>query len=108
MRAKRRGLTIRQLASLTPAQSGWQAQVRNVLLPRKHPLASIGASEAALLYRGDAVGEVFIRGGGAGGRVTASAVLGDLFNYVAGYPGHIPLPEAEAAPQHSPEQWEEI
>ena len=106
--AKQRGLAIRQLASLTPQNGAWQAQVRNVLLPRENPLARVGPSEAALLYRGDAVGEVFIRGGGAGGTVTASAVLGDLFNYIAGYPGHIPLPEAEAAPHHSPRQWEEI
>ena len=107
-RAKRRGLTIRQLASLTPQNGAWQTQVRNVLLPRDHPLVKIGPSEAALLYRGDAVGEVFIRGGGAGGTVTASAVLGDLFNYIAGYPGHIPLPIKEPAPEHSPEQWKEI
>ncbi len=106
--AEEQGKKIRLVASLYPAGGRWRAAVRPVLLPADHPLAQAALSRNALLYRGDAVGEVFISGGGAGSAVTASAVIGDLLRMLEGYPGHPPLPQAVPAPNYQPEPLEEV
>jgi len=102
------GKKIRLVASLYPENGQWKAAVRPVMLPVGHPLTQAALSRNALLYRGDAVGEVFISGGGAGSAVTASAVIGDLLRMLEGYPGHPPLPTAAPAPNYQPEQLEEV
>jgi len=102
------GKKIRLVASLYPESGGWKTAVRPVALPSNHPLARAALSRNALLYRGDAVGEVFISGGGAGSAVTASAVIGDLLRMLEGYPGHPPLPSAVPAPDYQPEKFEEV
>ncbi len=106
--AEAQGMRIRLVASLTPGDGGWRAQVRPVMLPATHPLVLAAQTRNALLYRGDAVGEVLISGGGAGSAVTASAVVGDLLRMLEGYPGHPPLPAAIPAPEYKPEYMEEI
>jgi homoserine dehydrogenase len=105
--AEAAGKKIRLVASLYPENGEWRAAVRPVLLPAGHPLARAALSRNALLYRGDAVGEVFISGGGAGSAVTASAVIGDMLRMLEGYPGHPPLPEAATPPNYQPENLEE-
>lgn len=106
--AEAEGKKIRLVASLYPENGAWRAKIRPVLLPADHPLAQAALSRNALLYRGDAVGEVLISGGGAGSAVTASAVIGDLLRMLEGYPGHPPLPEAAPVPNYQPEQLEEV
>ncbi|WP_456410935.1 homoserine dehydrogenase [Oceanithermus sp.] len=106
--AEAEGKRIRLVASLYPRGGRWEAAVRPVKLPADHPLAHAALSRNALLYRGDAVGEVFISGGGAGSAVTASAVVADLLRMLEGYPGHPPLPEAVPAPDYEPEILEEV
>ena len=106
--AESEGKKIRLVASLFPQGGSWKTAVRPVMLPASHPLAGAALSHNALLYRGDAVGDVLISGGGAGSTVTASAVIGDLLRMLEGYPGHPPLPAAIPAPSYQTEVFEEI
>jgi homoserine dehydrogenase len=98
-RARERGQRLKLVGSLVADGGRWSARVRPVLLPDSHPLASSGASRAAMVVHGDACGEVFVQGGGAGGLVTASAIVGDLISYVEGCPGHTPRATAVRVPQ---------
>ena len=107
MHAADRGQVIRLVASLFGEAGVWKAKVRPVKLPKTHPLAVQG-SQNALVFRGDAVGEVQLKGIGAGGTATASAVLADLFRFLEGYPGHMPLPEPVPAPAEPREIFEEV
>ncbi|HEX2042904.1 MAG TPA: homoserine dehydrogenase [Acidimicrobiales bacterium] len=53
-------------------------RVHPAMLPAEHPLASVRESFNAVFVEGAAAGELMFYGRGAGGRPTASAVLGDL------------------------------
>ena len=61
-------------------------QVRPVLLPVNHQLASVRNENNAVLVRGDAVGEMLFCGKGAGSLPSASAVLSDVVD-IACHPG---------------------
>ena len=54
------------------------ARVHPVMIPRSHPLASVGGAFNAVFVEADAAGNLMFYGQGAGGAPTASAVLGDL------------------------------
>ena len=68
-------------------------RVHPAMVPLQHPLASVRDSFNAVVVQGDAVGELMFYGRGAGGRPTASAVLGDLVdaavNLTSGGPGRM-------------------
>jgi homoserine dehydrogenase len=53
-------------------------RVHPVMLPKAHPLASVRDAFNAVFIEGSAVGQLMFYGRGAGGRPTASAVLGDV------------------------------
>ncbi|HEX2273572.1 MAG TPA: homoserine dehydrogenase [Acidimicrobiales bacterium] len=53
-------------------------RVHPAMIPAEHPLASVRESFNAVFVEGAAAGELMFYGRGAGGRPTASAVLGDL------------------------------
>ena len=55
-------------------------RVHPSMVPLSHPLATVKDSFNAIFIEGDAVGELMFYGRGAGGRPTASAVLGDLID----------------------------
>ncbi len=55
-------------------------RVHPAMVPEDHPLASVRDSFNAVFVEGDASGELMLYGRGAGGRPTASAVLGDLID----------------------------
>jgi homoserine dehydrogenase len=55
-------------------------RVHPAMLPLTHPLASVRGAFNAVFVEGDAAGEMMLYGRGAGGRPTASAVLGDLID----------------------------
>ncbi len=97
MRAADAGTPIRLVASLYGEGGHWRAKVRPARVPKGHPLATPGVQNA-ILFRGDAVGEVVLTGPGAGGLATAGAVLADLFRLIEGYPGHSPVPAPVPAP----------
>jgi homoserine dehydrogenase len=64
------------------------ARVYPAMIPRGHPLASVGEAYNAVFVEAEAAGQLMFYGQGAGGAPTASAVLGDLVavarNRVAG------------------------
>jgi homoserine dehydrogenase len=96
------GRRVRLVAALEPdGAGGWRTSVEPRSVPADHPLALLGDGRGALVYRGDAVGEVWIAGPGAGAEATASAVLGDVLDAAAGRPGPTPVPERVPSPTTS-------
>jgi len=57
-----------------------EARVHPAMVPLHHPLATVEGAFNAVQITGDMVGEVLLWGQGAGGRPTASAVVGDLLD----------------------------
>jgi homoserine dehydrogenase len=55
-------------------------RVHPAMLPRTHPLASVRGAFNAVFVEGESAGQLMLYGRGAGGRPTASAVLGDLID----------------------------
>jgi homoserine dehydrogenase len=55
-------------------------RVHPAMVPVTHPLASVRGSFNAVFVEGTSAGELMFYGRGAGGRPTASAVLGDLID----------------------------
>lgn len=72
--AKANGLAIRLVARASPEKG---VSVAPVTLPRDHPLVTDGTENAVRLKLAGA-GTIALRGPGAGGRETASAVLSDI------------------------------
>ncbi|WP_415855002.1 homoserine dehydrogenase [Sinomonas sp. G460-2] len=94
--AKDSGLVIKLLAIAelveTPAGvEGASVRVHPTLLPREHPLAAVRGAFNAVFVEAENAGELMFYGAGAGGRPTASAIMGDLVStarrIVAGAPG---------------------
>ncbi|BDP42409.1 homoserine dehydrogenase [Deinococcus aetherius] len=89
--ARAAGQRIKLVAELARDGDGWHARVSPQRLPETHPLCTAGASRNALVYEGEESGTLIFAGGGAGGMVTASAMVGDLLDWLIGFPGHVPL-----------------
>ena len=93
--ARRMGFVIKLLAVVERHDDeSVSARVHPSLVPLDHPLASVRDSFNAVFVEGEAVGELMFFGRGAGGRPTASAVLGDLLDAAhslrGGAPGRLP------------------
>jgi homoserine dehydrogenase len=56
------------------------ARVHPAMLPRTHPLAAVRGAFNAVFVEGENAGELMLYGQGAGGRPSASAVLGDVID----------------------------
>jgi homoserine dehydrogenase len=54
------------------------ARVHPAMIPRTHPLATVGDAFNAVFVEAESAGQLMFYGRGAGGEPTASAVLGDL------------------------------
>ncbi|AOS62266.1 homoserine dehydrogenase [Actinoalloteichus hymeniacidonis] len=87
------GRTVKLLAICERVvdQSGAESvsvRVHPAMIPRAHPLASVGGAFNAVFVEAEAAGQLMFYGQGAGGAQTASAVLGDVVavarNRVAG------------------------
>ncbi|MGI9118994.1 MAG: homoserine dehydrogenase, partial [Acidimicrobiales bacterium] len=77
--AHRLSYEIKLLAVAEQGDDGRVAvRVHPAMVPKSHPLAGVRGSFNAVFIEGDAVGELMLYGRGAGGRPTASAVLGDI------------------------------
>ena len=99
--AKKAGYVVKLLAiaervsGVADAQGakvdGVSARVYPALVPRSHPLATVHGAKNAVFIEAEAAGDLMFYGAGAGGRETASAVLGDLVSaarrHVIGGPG---------------------
>ncbi|MBV9140775.1 MAG: homoserine dehydrogenase [Pseudonocardiales bacterium] len=91
--ARELGRTVKLLAICervadSAGTEGVSARVYPAMIPRSHPLATVGEAYNAVFVEADAAGALMFYGQGAGGPPTASAVLGDLVavarNRVAG------------------------
>ena len=82
--AQRLGYEIKLLAIAEAFGPTGQRQigvrVHPAMVPQAHPLASVRDSFNAVFIEGTAAGELMFYGRGAGGRPTASAVLGDVID----------------------------
>ncbi len=77
--AREMGCTIKLLCIASrAADGGVSVRVHPAMIPRDHPLASVGDAFNAVFVEADAAGQLMFYGRGAGGAPTASAVLGDL------------------------------
>jgi homoserine dehydrogenase len=81
--AKEMGCTIKLLciAARGADSNGDESvsvRVHPAMIPRSHPLASVGDAFNAVFVEAEAAGQLMFYGRGAGGTPTASAVLGDI------------------------------
>jgi homoserine dehydrogenase len=81
--AGRLGYVVKLLAVTEADGGGVAVRVHPAMVPKEHPLAAVRESFNAVFIEGAAVGELMLYGRGAGGRPTASAVLGDLIDAAA-------------------------
>ena len=102
------GRRIKLVGSLVGSGQGWRATVRPVFVPIGHLLAALDAGRNGLILDGSPCGPVSFTGGGAGGDVTASAVVGDLMAWLGGHPGHTPRPSAAPTPDADTTVLEEV
>lgn len=72
-------------------ESGVIVRVHPTLVPLEHPLAAVRGAYNAVFVEAESAGRLMFYGAGAGGKETASAVLGDLViaakRHLAGGPG---------------------
>jgi homoserine dehydrogenase len=76
--AKAMGCTIKLLCIAERSGDAVSVRVHPAMIPRSHPLASVGDAFNAVFVEAAAAGQLMFYGRGAGGAPTASAVLGDL------------------------------
>ncbi len=78
--ARELGYELKLVASAArePSSGRIEARVHPALVPHGHPLAAVEGAANAVYIEGDLVGQVLLQGQGAGGRPTASSVVGDL------------------------------
>ena len=96
--AMKQNKRIRLLGSVYPENGSWQTVVRPVILNEEHPMARAASNKNALYFNGDACGDIFITGAGAGGMPTASGVLADVISALAGNAGPKPINSAAPIP----------
>jgi homoserine dehydrogenase len=78
--ARELGYAIKLIAHTQRHPGRIEARVHPALVPLDHPLARVEGAENAVFVEGDLVGKVLLVGQGAGGRPTASGVVGDLID----------------------------
>jgi homoserine dehydrogenase len=82
--AKELGYSIKLLAVANLDDEGLELHVSPTLVRHGTPLAEVRGAYNAVRVVGDAVGQVFLQGLGAGQMPTASAVVGDLIDTAVG------------------------
>ncbi|MGH3850778.1 MAG: homoserine dehydrogenase, partial [Pseudonocardiaceae bacterium] len=78
--AARLGYAVKLLAIAESIGGEIAVRVHPAMVPLDHPLASVREAFNAVFVEGAAAGELMFYGRGAGGRPTASAVLGDVID----------------------------
>ncbi len=81
--ARRLGYVVKLLVMAEADSRGVAVRVHPAMVPADHPLAAVRESFNAVFIEGAAVGDLMLYGRGAGGRPTASAVLGDVIDAAA-------------------------
>ena len=89
--ARALGCVVKLLAICERCNGGISARVHPAMIPRMHPLAAVRGAYNAVFVEAESAGRLMFYGSGAGGRPTASAVLGDIVavarNQLAGIRG---------------------
>ncbi len=78
------GYAVKLLATAKGSDAGLELRVAPTLVRRGTPMADVGGPYNAVRVVGDAVGDTFFYGRGAGAMPTASAVVGDIIDVVVG------------------------
>jgi len=78
--ARELGYAVKLIAHTQRHPGRVEARVHPAFVPLDHPLAQVEGADNAVFVEGDLVGRVLLKGQGAGGRPTASAVVGDLID----------------------------
>jgi len=81
--AARLGYVVKLVAVAEKADDSIAVRVHPAMVPTDHPLAAVREAYNAVFVEGAAAGELMFYGRGAGGRPTASAVLGDVIDAAA-------------------------
>ena len=76
--AKVLGRIVKLLAICERTDEGVAVRVHPAMIPRTHPLATVGGAYNAVFVDAKSAGQLMFYGAGAGGTATASAVLGDI------------------------------
>jgi homoserine dehydrogenase len=82
--AKELGLSLKLLGVAELREGGISVRVFPCFLYSGHPLAPVAGPFNAVMVEAPAITEITMSGPGAGGRETATAVLGDLVSILAG------------------------
>jgi homoserine dehydrogenase len=92
--ARELGLGLKLIGTAERRDGGLSVRVHPAFLYAGHPLASVAGPFNAVTVESEAITEITISGPGAGGRQTASAVLGDVVSVMTGgaRPPAPPLP----------------
>ncbi|CAB4550887.1 MAG: homoserine dehydrogenase [Actinobacteria bacterium] len=89
--ARQAGYALKLLAIGERVDQGLVVRVHPTLIPLNHPLAAVRGAYNAVFVEAESAGRLMFYGAGAGGKQTASAVLGDLVSaakrHLAGGPG---------------------
>jgi homoserine dehydrogenase len=82
--ARDMGFRIKLLGVAQMADAGLEQSMRPSLVPATSPLAQLEGGTNMVVIEGDAVGQIILRGAGAGEGPTASAVMGDVMDVARG------------------------
>jgi homoserine dehydrogenase len=82
--ARELGLGLKLIGTAERRDGGLSVRVHPAFLYAGHPLASVSGPFNAVTVESEAITEITISGPGAGGRQTASAVLGDVVSVMTG------------------------
>jgi homoserine dehydrogenase len=83
--AQELGLGLKLIGTAERRDGGLSVRVHPAFLYAGHPLASVGGPFNAVTVESEAITEITMSGPGAGGRQTASAVLGDVVSAMLGH-----------------------
>ena len=82
--ARDMGYAIKLLGVAQMTGRGLEQRMTPCLVPEGHPLAQLQGGTNMVVIEGDAVGQIVLRGAGAGEGPTASAVMGDVIDIARG------------------------
>lgn len=83
-RARDMGYRIKLLGEARRTAAGVEQSMRPTLVPEGSPLGQLEGGTNMVVIEGDAVGQIVLRGAGAGAGPTASAVVADLADIARG------------------------
>ncbi len=83
--ARDMGFRIKLLGVAQLTDEGLEQSMRPSLVPATSPLAQLEGGTNMVVIEGDSVGQIVLRGAGAGEGPTASAVMGDVMDIARGF-----------------------